>query len=49
VAGIPADLVSDFPALKAFRSQIASLPDVAAYYAAATDELRVKGYRPDDA
>ncbi|WIA20561.1 hypothetical protein OEZ85_004951 [Tetradesmus obliquus] len=48
-AGIPADVASDFPALTVFRNQIASLPEIAAYYAAATDELRVKGYRSDEA
>lgn len=45
--GVPTDIVSHFPALKAFRNSVATLPAVAVYYAAATDDLRKAGYTPD--
>lgn len=32
LAGIPADLLDSYPAVKEFRNSIASLPEVAAFY-----------------
>lgn len=46
-AGLPTDLLTRWPALKAFRNSIATIPEVTAYYFNATDEPRKIGYRPD--
>lgn len=47
LAGVPTDVVESFPALKSFRNDIASLPEVSAHYAKAQDETRKNGYTPD--
>eukprot|EP00775_Hariotina_reticulata_P004727 gene4727-4977_t len=47
LTGLPTDLLTRWPALKAFRNGIATLPEVTAYYFNATDEPRKIGYRPD--
>jgi glutathione S-transferase len=46
-AGVPSDLLASYPSLKAFRNAIASLPEVAAFYAKQDDDIRVKGFRAD--
>jgi hypothetical protein len=46
-AGLPADILDGFPALKSFRNDIASLPAVSAHYAKAQDDTRKNGYTPD--
>lgn len=45
--GVPSDLLASYPSLKAFRNAIASLPEVAAFYAKQDDDIRVKGFRAD--
>lgn len=47
MAGLPADILDGFPALKSFRNDIASLPAVSAHYAKAQDDTRKNGYTPD--
>jgi glutathione S-transferase len=47
LTGLPTTILDPFPALKAFRNDIASLPAVAAHYAKAEDDTRKNGYRPD--
>eukprot|EP00882_Tetradesmus_deserticola_P010475 GHRQ01011064.1.p1 GENE.GHRQ01011064.1~~GHRQ01011064.1.p1 ORF type:complete len:234 (+),score=87.78 GHRQ01011064.1:251-952(+) len=47
VPGLPRDILSAYPALAAFRSAVAAVPAVAAYYAKEGDEVRVTGFRPD--
>lgn len=45
--GIPTDLLSSFPAIKAFREAVASVPAIKAFYdaAAADDSIRRTGFR----
>jgi glutathione S-transferase len=45
--GIPADYLNSYPVLKEFRNSIASVPEVAAFYAKESDDVRVNGYRQD--
>lgn len=45
--GVPTDLLKDYPALKAFRNAIANVPEVAAFYAKETDDIRTKGFKAD--
>ena len=40
MAGVPKDLLNEYPALKAFRNRIASEPAIKAYYAKVTDASR---------
>jgi hypothetical protein len=48
-AGLPLDLLAPFPAIRAFRHQVASLPGVVAWYEQPQnqDAVRQAGYRPD--
>eukprot|EP00878_Enallax_costatus_P025425 GHUV01027201.1.p1 GENE.GHUV01027201.1~~GHUV01027201.1.p1 ORF type:complete len:226 (+),score=44.36 GHUV01027201.1:254-931(+) len=46
-SGIPEDTYEHFKALKEYRNQVANEPRVKRFYEERTDELRVKGYRPD--
>lgn len=46
-AGIPTDYLNSYPVLKEFRNSIASVPEVAAFYAKESDDVRVNGYRQD--
>lgn len=45
--GIPQDILESYPSLKAFRNAVATVPEIAAYYAKATDDVRKNGYTPD--
>jgi hypothetical protein len=40
-------MLGAYPTLSAFRSAVAAVPAVAAYYAKETDDVRVAGFRPD--
>lgn len=44
--GFPEDLLESYPVLKDFRNTVASVPEIAAYYSTATDDVRVKGFKP---
>lgn len=46
-AGVPTDLLKDYPTLKAFRNHIASVPEVAAFYAKEKDDIRTTGFKAD--
>ena len=46
VAGVPKDLLKDYPDLKAYRNSVAALDAVAAFYAKETDDIRA-GFKPD--
>eukprot|EP00878_Enallax_costatus_P004329 GHUV01004560.1.p1 GENE.GHUV01004560.1~~GHUV01004560.1.p1 ORF type:complete len:225 (+),score=64.82 GHUV01004560.1:496-1170(+) len=45
--GIRTDILDSYPHLKAFRHAVATVPEIAAYYAQATDDTRKNGYTPD--
>ena len=45
--GLPTDLLDAFPTVKAFRNRVAAVPEIKAFYDAATDDIRVKGFRAD--
>lgn len=45
--GIPTDILDSYPALKSFRNAVASVPEIAAFYAKATDDTRKNGYTAD--
>jgi glutathione S-transferase len=45
--GIPKDILDSYPALKEFRNSIASLPEVAGFYAKESDDIRVNGFKQD--
>jgi glutathione S-transferase len=47
--GVPASLLDNFDALKSYRNEVANEPGVKSYYDKATLDLRIKGYRPDEA
>jgi hypothetical protein len=44
---MPLSLLRDYPALKAFRHCVASVPEVTAFYEKEHDAVRATGYRPD--
>lgn len=46
LTGFPEDLLDSYPVLKDFRNAVASVPEIAAYYSTATDDVLVKGFKP---
>jgi hypothetical protein len=46
-SGVPRDILTTYPVLKEFRNAIATLPEVAAFYAKETDDIRKNGFYAD--
>jgi hypothetical protein len=48
-AGIPKDVLNSYTVLKEFRNTVASVPEIAAFYADAknNDDIRTTGFRAD--
>eukprot|EP00775_Hariotina_reticulata_P005347 gene5347-5583_t len=45
--GVPRDILTSYPVLKEFRNAIATLPEVAAFYAKENDDIRNNGFAAD--